>query len=57
MDNSINQLESKKSDRVSLQTIWGSALTFSKRLTQLFTLTDEEKIEAGILLGDKSFEE
>ena len=57
MDNSINQLKSKTSYRVYFRIIWHSALGFIKRLTLFFTLTEEEKTEAGILLRDKSFEE
>ncbi|MBE0687294.1 MAG: hypothetical protein IH585_14990 [Anaerolineaceae bacterium] len=57
MDNSINQLNVKTSYRVYLRTIWNSALGFFKRFTPFFILTDEEKIEAGILLRDKSFNE
>ena len=57
MDNSINQLKSKTSYRVYFRTIWHSALGFIKRLALFFTLTEEEKSEAGILLRDKSFKE
>ena len=57
MDNSIIQLNKKTSYRVYLRTILNSALGFIKRLTPFFTLTDEEKTEAGILLGGKSFKE
>ncbi len=57
MDNSINQLKSKTSYRVYFRTIRHSALGFIKRLALFFTLTEEEKSEAGILLRDKSFKE
>lgn len=57
MDNSINQLKSKTSYRVYIRTIRHSALGFIKRLALFFTLTEEEKSEAGILLRDKSFKE
>lgn len=57
MDNSINQLKSKTSYRVFLRTIWYSALGFINRLTPFFTLSDEEKKEAGILLRNNHFKE
>jgi hypothetical protein len=57
MDNSINQLKSKTAYRVYLRSIWYSVLGFINQLTSFFTLTDEEKIEAGIYLRDKSFKE
>jgi hypothetical protein len=48
MDSSINQLEPKPNQHISLQIIRDSTLRFIKRLTRLFTLTDEEKTAAGI---------
>jgi hypothetical protein len=57
MDNSINQLKSKTAYRVYLRSIWYSVLGFINQLTSFFTLTDEEKIEAGIYLRNKSFKE
>ena len=57
MDNSINQLKSKATYGVYFRTIWFSVKDFIKRLNSLFTLTDEEKLEAGIRLSDYSFKE
>jgi hypothetical protein len=55
MEDSINQLKSKASFKVYFRTLWDSAPTFIKRVTRFFTLTEQEKAEAGILLPDKYF--
>jgi hypothetical protein len=52
MEDSINQLKSKINFRVPLRTIWYSTLGFIDRVTQFFTLTDEEKTKAGIFLKE-----